>query len=246
MKILTLAAGQGTRLRPITDDKPKCMVPVEGKPILEIQIETAKNTAIDEFHVVCGYCADVVDYNDVVKHFNPEYATTNMVESLFCAESIFDDDLIISYGDIIYQKDVLISLIDSEEKIAVIVDQDWKKYWEARMDDPLQDAESLKYNENGSIKELGKKATSYEDIQGQYIGLFKFSKEILPEIKRFYHGLDRSAQYEGREFKQMYMTTFLQLLADNVCELSPVPIENGWIEVDEPSDLDHINFYHRK
>lgn len=243
MKLITLAAGQGTRLRPLTDHVPKCMVEVNGRPILETQIETAKKAQIDEMHVICGYCSDVIQYDFVTKHLNPEYDTTNMVYSLFCAEEIMDDNVIISYGDIIYQASVLEKLRDSKADISVVVDMEWKRYWEARMDNPLDDAETLKFHQDGTIAELGKKASSLDEIQGQYIGLIKFSKEILPEIRQVYHALDKSKKYEGKSFEQMYMTTFLQLLADEVCPISAVRIENGWIEVDEPGDLDHVSFY---
>ena len=140
---------------------------------------------------------------------------------------------------------VLSSLIASEAPISVIVDLEWRNYWEARMDNPLEDAESLKMNDDGTIKELGKKASSFDDVEAQYTGLIKFSKGIMQKIREFYHSLDRSQLYEGRSFDQMYMTTFLQLLSTEVSPLVAVPIKNGWIEVDEPSDLDHVNFYER-
>ena len=124
MKLITLAAGQGTRLRPLTDHVPKCMVEVNGRPILETQIETAKKAQIDEMHVICGYCSDVIQYDFVTKHLNPEYDTTNMVYSLFSAEEIMDDDVIISYGDIIYQASVLEKLRDSKADISVVVDME--------------------------------------------------------------------------------------------------------------------------
>lgn len=245
MKLLVLAAGQGTRLRPLTDNIPKCMVQVNGKPILKIQLETAKRVNITDIHVVCGYREEVIQYPELTKHNNELFETTNMVESLFCAEGIMDDDLIISYGDIIYQDDVIQSLMDSTSPISVVIDREWKRYWSARMQNPLDDAETLKLNVDGTIRELGKKAYSYDDIQGQYIGLIKFSKDVLPKVKDFYHSLDRDATYDGRVFEQMYMTTFLQLLSEQVEPLKAVPVDNGWIEVDEPSDLDHVAFYER-
>jgi L-glutamine-phosphate cytidylyltransferase len=245
MKLLVLAAGQGTRLRPLTDNIPKCMVPVNGIPILKIQLETAKRVNITDIHVVCGYREEVIQYPEITKHNNELYETTNMVESLFCAEAIMNDDLIISYGDIIYQDNVIQSLMNSALPISVVIDREWKRYWSARMENPLEDAETLKLNDDGTIQELGKKADSYDDIQGQYIGLIKFSKNVLPRIREFYHSLDRNITYDGRSFEQMYMTTFLQLLSDQVEPLNAVPVDNGWIEVDEPSDLDHVVFYDR-
>ena len=246
MRMIILAAGQGTRLRPLTDNIPKCMVPLEGKPLLEWQLETARSVGLTDLHVATGYREDVITYEGVHKHFNPEFDTTNMVASLFCAESIMDDDLIVSYGDIVFQPDVLEALIASSAPASVVVDRDWQRYWSARNDgSPLKDAETMKLHPDGTIKELGKKPQSLSDIEGQYIGLMKFSKDALVKIREFYHELDAEAVYDGKDYRNMYMTSFLQLIADKLMPLNAVFIENGWMEVDEPSDLEFTEFLYR-
>ncbi|MBK1652709.1 sugar phosphate nucleotidyltransferase [Halorhodospira halochloris] len=58
MRAIILAAGQGTRLRPLTDDRPKCMVELEGKPLLEHQLEVLRGAGIEDIHVVGGYRAE--------------------------------------------------------------------------------------------------------------------------------------------------------------------------------------------
>ena len=121
---------------------------------------------------------------------------------------------IISYSDIIYENKVLKSLVESENLIDVVVDKEWKRLWEIRMENPLDDAESLVI-ENNKIKEIGFKTIDYNQIQGQYIGLIKFSKEIVQEILKFYNSLDPHKEYYGQKLDNMYLTTFLQLLIDN-------------------------------
>jgi len=105
------------------------------------------------------------------------------------------------------------------------------------MENPLDDAETLKINDQGNIYEIGKKPISYDEIQGQYVGLIKFKAEIIPSIKNLYKKLDRNLIYDGKDFNNMYMTTFLQLISENITPLNPVYINNGWIEIDAPSDL---------
>lgn len=246
MKLIVLAAGQGTRLRPLTDNIPKCMVSLEGKPLLEHQIETARAVRLHDLHVATGYREDVINYPGVTKHQNPAYATTNMVTTLFCAESIMDDDLIVSYGDIVYQPDVLQAVIDSTAPVSVVVDLAWQRYWAARQEDPIIDAETMKLRPDGTIAELGKKPQSLGDIQGQYIGLMKFTRDALQEIRSFYHQLDQTAQYDGKDFPNMYMTSFLQLIADQLMPLQAVFIRNGWMEIDAPSDLAFTDFLNRR
>ena len=218
------------------------MVEVRGIPIVEQQLNTARSVGITDIHVVVGYRQEMVDFPGIVKHTNREFATTNMVSSLFTAESALEGDVIISYGDIVYQPRVLSSLIESNAPVAVVVDEAWRGYWEARMEDPLADAETMKLRPDGTIIEIGKKATSIEDIQGQYIGLIKFSTDVVEEIRAFYHSLDPDEMYDGKNFDNMYMTTFLQLIADRLMPIHAVTTRNGWMEVDCPDDLNHTAF----
>ena len=130
MKVIILAAGQGTRLRPLTDNKPKCMVELLGKPLIQHQIETLRRNEIDDIHIATGYLEEKIDFEKTTKHFNPKYASTNMVYTLFCAEDAMqDDDLLIAYGDIVFNDDVLKKIIQSDFDISVVVDKDWKKYY---------------------------------------------------------------------------------------------------------------------
>ena len=237
MKALILAAGQGTRLRPLTDERPKCMVEYQGRPLIEYTLDALSQNQISKVGVVVGYCASRIAYPGVVKFFNSQFAHTNMVESLFCAEKFLDDDTIVIYGDIIFRPDVLSRLIAAPYEISVVIDLKWQELWAKRMEDPLLDAETLKLNNNGQIVELGKKPKSFDDIQGQYIGLFKLRSDAIPRIKAFYHTLDREAEYDGKQFHQMYMTSFLQRIADELMPLTAVSIEGGWLEVDSPGDL---------
>lgn len=244
-RLIILAAGQGTRLRPLTDEVPKCMVELEGKSILEHQLIAARAAGVSDIHVVLGYRHEAVRFPGITKHINDDFATTNMVSSLFAAESSLDGDVIVSYGDIVYQPSVLSQLIESAGDVAVVVDNGWRSYWEARMEDPLEDAETMILRPDGTIKELGKKAKSFDEIEGQYIGLMKFSAKAIPEIRSFYHQLDRGALYEGKDVSNMYMTTFLQLIADRLMPIKAVETTNGWMEIDCPEDLKHTSFLHR-
>ena len=75
------------------------------------------------------------------------------------------------------------------------------------------------------------------EIESQYTGLIKISYEKINEFICFYDQLDRSFLYEGRSFKQMYMTTFLQLLIDAGWNVMPAKVKHGWLEIDTVEDL---------
>ncbi|MGL6002572.1 MAG: NTP transferase domain-containing protein [Plesiomonas sp.] len=242
MKVIILAAGQGTRLRPYTNNIPKCMVELGGKSLLHYQLDVMNILGIGEKDIalVGGYCQDKIIAPRVKQYRNERFLETNMVETLFCAESFMaeDEDLLIAYSDIVYELDVLQSLLSTPGDIVITADLDWEKLWSLRMDNPLDDVESFKIGSNGCISQLGKKTKYKNEIQAQYIGLIKVSFSKIREFKHFYHKLDRSKYYDGKEFENMYMTSFIQTLIDDGWCVKPAFIHNGWVEVDTVNDLE--------
>lgn len=136
MKTIILAAGQGTRLRPLTDFCPKCMVEVNGKSIIERQLAVMHNCGIEDrdITIVAGYCnealKDKIKNTEIKLIVNEDFENTNMVYSLMCARQVLEnaDDILISYGDIIYEESVLKKILDSKETAAVTVDDGWYEY----------------------------------------------------------------------------------------------------------------------
>ena len=85
MKVIILAAGMGSRLGPLTNDKPKCMIKLLGQTLIERQIKIFHSYGINDITIVTGYKSKVVDIPNVNYVNNPNYETTNMNESLFRA-----------------------------------------------------------------------------------------------------------------------------------------------------------------
>ena len=239
-KALILAAGQGTRLRPITNDIPKCLVPLMGETLLERQVATLHSQDVTDIHIVTGYRADQIEALGFDTSLNKDYEKTNMVESLFSALEFMescDEDLIIAYGDIIYKKENLQKLLSCCGEIAIMIDEEWLSLWSLREENPLDDAETLVLNSEEYITELGKKPENYEKIQGQYTGLMKIRENKIQEFISFYNDLDRTADYDGNDFLNMYMTSFIQLLINANWKVKASMVKNGWLEVDSVDDL---------
>lgn len=251
MKVIILAAGQGSRLRPLTDNCPKCMVRVNGKSIIERQLETMYTCGIkeDDITIITGYRSNVLrnHFKNTGIRFivNDEYETTNMVCSLMCARKIMmdEEDVLISYGDIIYNTDVLNKILASEYDSSVIVDDGWFEYWSARCENPLDDAETLMFDENDYLTEIGQKTDDLTKVQSQYIGLMRFRGEGLKAMLAVSAEAERRScageklWRTERNYHKMYMTDLLQGLIDEEKKLKAVHIHRGWFEIDDGKDL---------
>lgn len=241
MQTLILAAGQGTRLRPYTEDRPKCMVSLAGVPLLHRQLAAMKQCGIhDGITIIGGYRSGDLDTMGADLVINPEYATTNMVRTLFCAEERMKpgEDLLISYGDIVYEPQVLQAVLDCDAPICLAADSEWRRLWQLRMDEPLGDAETFRMDDNGFVKELGKKPESYDQVQAQYMGLIKVRGDQVQAFKEMFNSMDRAAVYDGKDFDNMYMTSFIQHLIDSGWLVKASLVSNGWLEVDTSDELE--------
>ena len=244
MKAIILAAGEGRRLRPLTDNKPKCMVELFGKNLLDWKVNLLKKYGISDIIVITGYMSEKINLKQVRFYKNNLFETTNMVETLFCAREEFDDSLLIIYGDIIFEEKILEKILKSEDEISVVIDQNWKEYWKIRFNNPLDDAESLSLDKNGFIQNIGQKVNDIDDISGQYIGLIKFSKNSIQKILMFYDKMKEESK-NGKNplnvnlsFEKSYMTDFLQAMINSGFKIKGIPVKNGWLELDSINDYE--------
>ncbi|MGD2170994.1 MAG: phosphocholine cytidylyltransferase family protein [Gammaproteobacteria bacterium] len=237
VKAIILAAGQGTRLRPYTEDRPKCLVEVEGESLLERQLDVLRSETVERVVVIGGYRAEMLQRPEIELRLNPRFAETNMVWTLFCAESDLEGDLLLCYGDIVYSRDALRAVLESQADITVAIDLEWESYWRARNEDPLDDAETLRLSTDGAILEIGQQPRSLAEIEGQYMGLMKFSARGVETLKLIFHEARAAGTLGGKSPENAYMTDLLQAMIDAGHRLQAVPVHGGWVEVDTVDDL---------
>lgn len=232
--MIILAAGSGKRLWPVTQDKPKCLTMVGSKPILEWQIEIAHSCGITDIYVVGGYKIEQLESFPIKLVNNDRFHCTNMVYSLFCASPVLEGQVIISYGDILYSKNTLLKMMNSMYPMSIGINTLWRSYWEKRFINPLDDAESLKLNNNGEVINIGMKVNNIDEIEAQYMGLLSFQKEGISQIKEFYAALSKkNLSYS----ENLSMTEFLQNLIDANHVINTVPIDGNWVEIDQVNDI---------
>ena len=158
-----------------------------------------------------------------------------MVYSLFCAEDRFptDRDLIISYGDIVYEQSVVESLLNCDDSLCVVIDREWRQLWEERFEDPLEDAETLQVDSEYAIQEIGNEPDGFDEIEDQYIGLLKIRADHISDFSEVYYELSEPDTGETRS--GVKMTHFIQRLVDDSWTVRGVPVDGGWFEVDTMS-----------
>jgi len=243
MKAIILAAGMGTRLGKYTKDLPKGMLSFNGKTLIETQVETLRSCGIKDIVIVRGYIADKINIPDVKYYTNEDFSNTNMVETLFKAESEMDDDILICYSDIIYEKRVIEKVLSYDCDIGVVVDKDYLPYWRARLDNPEDDMESLVISSD-EITELGDTDCKPDKAESRYVGIIKFSKvgiKILKEVyhknKEKYHDKDEPWM-KSSSFRKAYMTCLLQAIINENHKVKPIIIYHGWLEFDTDEDYE--------
>jgi len=242
MKAIILAAGVGSRMKNYTKSLPKGMMKINGKTLIERQIQVLKNVGIKKIVIVTGYKFEMITYKGVEYYHNKNYQETNMIESFMCAECEFEQDLIVTYADLIYTEDLIRKLIKSPYSVAVCVDPDWKNYWLYRYGQIETDLETLSIN-NGVITELGAPSSSSEGIHYRYIGVIKFSIEIIPKIVTLYRKkkeLDEFWVKSDNSFINGYMTDLLYEMIANGIPVNSVKVGKQWLEIDTPTDYKNL------
>ncbi|ELZ81076.1 hypothetical protein C453_19105 [Haloferax elongans ATCC BAA-1513] len=223
------------------------MVPVAGRPLLDWLTGTARSVGIDNLAVVTGYKNEVIEKHvesDVATYHNPEYASTDMVRSLWCARDVLEGPVVLSYSDILYTPEVLQSVVKSPHDIAVAVDNQWQSYWERRHENPIEDAESLRLEADDRIASIGQDVDSISAPEAQYIGLVKLSARGVKSLREAYQkavnstSTDQNPFGSQRSFENIHMTDLLQGIIDNGVPVHAEQINAGWVEIDTPRDLE--------
>jgi choline kinase len=249
MKTIILAAGKGTRLSKYTQDLPKGMLTVFGKSLIERQVDTYRASGISDISIVKGYFAKKINISGTKSYINNNFATTNMVESLFCASDELNGDIIISYGDIIFEPRILDTVLQDRHDIGVLVDLEWKDYWKARYGRVDFDTESMRFSTDLAITELGISDPPLNEIDGRYVGMIKLSPEGTEIIKSVYYtaksAYEGKTWLNGRIFEKIFMTDFLQEIINQEYKVHAITVQKGWLEFDTNEDYEQVNEWYR-
>jgi L-glutamine-phosphate cytidylyltransferase len=233
LKAIILAAGRGSRMGHLTDDHPKCLVKLNGKTLLEWQLKALHSAGIRDIAIVTGYKREMLNKWELKEFHNPRWAETNMVSSLACAQEWLETEpCIVSYSDIFYDASAVNSLMESDASLAVTYDKQWLALWEKRFGDPLLDAETFRIDEKGRLTEIGNRPQAVDEVQGQYMGLLRFTPEGWSEVTRIRSTLS------AMDCDKMHMTGTLQKVIEaGKLSIATIPYVGEWGEIDSADDL---------
>lgn len=216
----------------LTEERPKCMVELGGRPLLEWQTAALALAGVDDVAIVTGWRRELLEKRTAVTFHNPRWAETNMVMSLACAAPwLTTAPCIVSYSDIFYPPEAVSALDTCSADIAMTYDPDWLALWSRRFKDPLSDAETFQIDTGGNIIEIGNRASSLDQIKGQYMGLLRFTPAGWKTVTDYLDTLPPS----GRD--KMDMTSLLRGLIGQGIAIRGVAINGRWGEADTAEDL---------
>ena len=233
MRALILAAGRGSRMRHLTDDRPKGLVALNGESLIARQCAALRGAGATEIGIVTGYRAELLaPFAETVFH-NPDWAETQMVTSLSRADRwLREAPLIVSYSDIFYTAATVTALMGATASLAISYDPDWEELWSGRFADPLEDAETFRLAADGvHLAGIGGRPRSREEVEGQYMGLLRFTPESWRSVLDLRAGL--SAQTRDR----LHMTGLLDLLVARGERIEAIACRGPWGEIDSVEDL---------
>jgi len=232
VKAVILAAGRGSRMKERTKDRPKCLVSLAGRTLLDLQLTALKGAGITDIGIVSGYLSEQIAGRGLQVFRNDRWRESNMVVSLCAADAwLRTSPCIVSYADIFYPVETVLSLVGADADLAVAYDPDWLALWNSRFANPLLDAETFRRDLTGRLVEIGRRAETTAEIEGQYMGLLKFTPAAWQNVVGYLGTLQQS------DVDRLDMTTLLSRMIALGQHVGTVPTAPFWGEVDSDSDL---------
>lgn len=230
---IILVAGLGNRLKPLTNQTPKCLVPVNGKPILFNALNHLANHGITKVVLVVGHLADTIrtavgeTYRGMTIEYvyNPLFEHTNNMYSLWLARDSLEQGVLLLEGDVFFEEKVLSSLLNTEAR----------SYWAADAFSKFRDGcmlTSLEDNSISRIEIVRQPLAEYSNNQHKSGSLLK----ILPELGRQF------SRWLSLEVKAGNVNIYYDLVLAKHLPRQTLFIhsirDQKWMEIDTPEDLE--------
>lgn len=247
-----IAAGFEEALLPLIEDRPKAMLEIKGRTILERQIHALNECGVKDIAVVRGYRKEQINLPNVRYYDNDRFRDTGELVSLFLAEAEMEGRFLFLYSDIIFDPAILEKLLKSQADISVVVDRAWgdhphtQEELQARKPDlvitsqpPQKGYRFLPTREGTTLTRIGRHLPP-DEADGEFVGIAMFSEEGARLLRTVYH--QTRQRFQGRNFheaeslEKAAFTDLLQEIIDRGGEIACVDIYKGWLEIDTFED----------
>ncbi len=234
---IVLAATRGQELQGLTQDKPKVMLPIGGKPLLRHLVDKFKKLAINDITVVAGYKAETIDVQGTKVIRNPEYETTGELASLACAQASFSDDMLVLYGDLLFRSYLVRDLLDCPGEIVAVVDSARNSTSVSGSPDyaycSLPDDLSL-FGQDVNLLQLSKATqTEWGKTCGRWMGMLRLRSKGRQWLDEALHELQKRPK-----FNRMGMPELCNYLVEQGKPIKVLYIRGNWLDVNSLDDLD--------
>ena len=240
MKVILLAAGRGSRLGDRTKDRPKCLCTLCGRTLLDRCLESLERAEIrrEEIAVVTGYRGELIDIPGASRFVNADWDKTNMFMSLMMAHEWLErEPCIVCYSDVVFDPSAIRALAESDAPLALTYYTGYWELWQKRMENPLDDLETFKLNTEGNLLEIGQHPEQRGDIQGQFMGLIRFTPESWAQA------LETIRTPLPKPLERLDMTTLLNAMLHRGIPVQTIATSALWLECDT---IDDIELYERE
>jgi len=240
MKVIIIGAGSGKRIGEFAKKIPKSLLKINGKTILERQVSLFKKNNLNKIIVVTGPNKEKFDLKDISYVFDSKYSEHDILGSLMEARNFFNDELIVTYSDIIYDESVLQQILESKSDIGIVIDFDWEKSYVNRTEHPKIEAENVLVDNSGNIIEIRKNIQNKNNNVAEFLGVIKLSKSGAKEFIKKFEMLEKCHKgdfHNAKSLSKAYLTDMIQELVDSKTKVTPIAITGKWCEVDTLQDL---------
>lgn len=228
---IILAAARGGSLGELTQEIPKAMLKVHGKPILSLMIEKFNRVGIKDITVVRGYRKEKIDLPNISAVDNDRYESTSEVYSLYLAKDCLQENTVIAFGDIVFKSWILNDLLNDDAPVTVIVDTEYQR------DDSWRDYAACDKAYSRTLFNtpvlLEKMAHDLDPglVHGEFIGLFKCNPKGAAAVKDLLNELHDEGLIET-----MRIDGFFTRLREKIPVLVKY-IVGSWVDVNGIIDL---------
>jgi phosphoenolpyruvate phosphomutase len=240
---IVLAAARGTELGELTEARPKTMVEIGGQPLLAHIVDTFNKVGVKKITVVRGYKKEAVDLPNLRYVDNDEYADTGELYSLHRALEKTDpgQDVIVAYGDVLFNKYIAQILLESDDELSVPVDTNWResvnRHRQADYVSCSAPHSRDAFHSRIALKQIAADLPE-KQIHGEWMGLLRISPKALPRVKTLVGEL--LAADGGRKAK---LPALINALVAHGQPVRALYTTGHWLDIDSLDDVVHaVNF----